>query len=108
MTEISFEDWKKLDIRVGQIKEVKDHPDAEKLLVLKVDIGGEVRNLVAGIKQYYKKEELLGMKVVVFVNLKPAVLRGIKSEGMILAAVKGDKVVLLQPEKQIDNGALIQ
>ena len=108
MTEISFEDWKKLDIRIGQIKEVKDHPDADKLLVLKVDIGNEVRTLVAGIKQYYKKEELLGKKVVVFANLKPAVLRGIKSEGMILAAVKGDKVVLLQPDKQIDNGALIQ
>ncbi len=108
MAEISFEDWKKLDIRIGQIKEVKDHPDADKLVILKVDIGNETRTLVAGIKKYYSNKDLIGKKVAVFTNLKPATLRGIKSEGMILAAVDKDNVVLLSPEKDIENGAVIQ
>lgn len=105
---IPFNDWKKMDLRVGKILEVKDHPNADKLLVFKVDLGDEVRTVVAGIKNYYKKEELKGRKVVVFVNLEQRELRGIKSEGMILAAVKDDKVILLQPEKDIDVGAVIQ
>ena len=105
---IPFNDWKKMDLRVGKILEVKDHPNADKLLVFKVDLGDEVRTIVAGIKNYYKKEELKGRKVVVFVNLEQRELRGIKSEGMILAAVKDNKVILLQPEKDIDIGAVIQ
>ncbi|MEK6835912.1 MAG: hypothetical protein AABX55_02720 [Nanoarchaeota archaeon] len=105
---ISFNDWKKLDIRVGKILDVKDHPNADKLIVLKVDVGNETRNIVAGIKEYYKKEELKGKKVVIFVNLEQKELRGIKSEGMILAAVKDDKVILIQPEKYIEVGAVIQ
>lgn len=105
---ITFNDWKKLDIRVGKILEVQDHPSADKLLVMKVDIGNEVRTIVAGIKNYYTKKELKGRRVVVFVNLEQKELRGIKSEGMILAAVKDDKVVLISPEKDIDIGAVIQ
>ena len=105
---IPFNEWKKLDIRVGKILEVQDHQNADKLLVFKVDIGNEVRNIVAGIKEYYKKEELKGKKVVIFVNLEQKELRGIKSEGMILAAVKDDKVILIEPEKDIDVGAVIQ
>lgn len=104
---IEFKDWKELDIRVGEIKEVKDHPNADKLLILKVDVGKEIQ-LVAGIKNNYNKKELIGKKIVVFTNLEPAVLRGVKSEGMLLAAVKEDKVVLLTPEKDIDNGAKIE
>ena len=105
---IPFDDWKKLDLRVGKILEVNDHPKADKLLVMKVDIGNEVRTIVVGIKNYYKKDELKGKKVVVFVNLEQKELKGIKSEGMILAAVKDDKVILLQPERDIDVGAVIQ
>ncbi|MEK6907530.1 MAG: hypothetical protein AABW45_03295 [Nanoarchaeota archaeon] len=105
---IPFNDWKKMDLRVGKILEVNDHPNADKLLVMKVDIGNEVRTIVAGIKNYYTKKELKGRKVIVFVNLEQKELRGIKSEGMILASVKDDKVILLQPEKDIDVGAVIQ
>lgn len=105
---IPFNDWKKMDLRIGKILEVKDHPNADKLLVMKVDIGNEVRTIVAGIKDYYKKEELKGRKVVVFTNLEQKELRGIKSEGMILAAVKDDKIILIQPEKDIGVGAVIQ
>ena len=105
---ILFNDWKKLDIRVGQIKDVQDHPDADKLLVMKIDIGNEVRTIVAGIKNYYSKKELLNKKVVVFTNLEQKELRGIKSEGMVLAAVKDDKVVLLTLDEDIKEGAIVQ
>jgi len=105
---IPFNDWKKMNLRVGKILEVNDHPNADKLVVMKVDIGNEVRTIVAGIKQDYTKKELLNRKVVVFTNLEQKELRGIKSEGMILAAVKDEKVVLIQPEKEIDVGAVIQ
>ena len=105
---IPFNDWKKMDLRIGKILEVNDHPNADKLLVMKVDIGNEIRTIVAGIKEYYTKKELKGKRVVVFVNLEQKELRGIKSEGMILAAVKDNKVILLQPEKDIDIGAVIQ
>ena len=69
METIKFEDWKKIDLRVGEIKEVEYHPKADKLLLLKVDIGEKVITLVAGIKNYYDKESLIGKKVIVFVNL---------------------------------------
>lgn len=104
---IKFEDWKKLDIRVGEILEAKEHPNADKLIILKVDTGEE-RQLVAGLKEHYKLKELRGKKVVVLCNLEEKEVRGEKSEGMILAAVKNEKVVLLKPEKKIDNGARIE
>lgn len=108
MSEIEFSEWQKLDIRVGEIKKVEPHPNADKLSILKVDAGGEEKTLVAGIKENYKEDELIGKKVVVFMNLKPAVLRGVKSEGMVLAAVKDKKVSLLQPDQEIENGSKIE
>ncbi len=110
MDKIKFSDWQKLDLRIGKIKGVKDHPNAEKLYILLVDIGPIEQNiqLVAGLKQHYKKEELMNKKVIVFRNLEPAVIRGEESAGMILAAVKDNKVVLITPDKDIDLGARIQ
>ena len=112
MTEdISFDQWKKLDLRVGEILEVEDHPQADRLYVLKVDVGGEERTLVAGLREHYEKDELLGKKVIVFTNLKPVDLRGVTSQGMVLAAVEeGDEetVVLLTPEEDIASGAKIR
>ncbi len=107
MEKIAFKDWKKLDIRVGEILEAKKHSNANKLLVLKVDVGEE-RQLVAGLKEHYKLNELKGKKVVVLCNLEEANLRGEKSEGMVLAAVKDGEVVLLKPEKDIDNGSKVE
>lgn len=106
---ISFKDFKKMDIRVGTIKSVKDHPDADKLYLILVDFGKEEtdRQIVAGIKEWYKKEELVGKKIIVFLNLEPKVLRGIESNGMLLAAEHGDKGVLLTVDKDIPNGAKI-
>lgn len=87
----------KLDLRVGEVKTANDHPDADKLVVLTVDVGGEVRQLCAGLKKHYPIAEFVGKKIIVVCNLQPAKLRGIMSEGMLLAASEGDVVSLLQP-----------
>jgi methionyl-tRNA synthetase len=88
---ILYEDFAKLDLRVGEIKSVEDHPNAEKLFVMKVDLGeGEDRTIVAGLRSYYDKEDLIGKKSVFVANLQPAKLRGVESNGMILAAVNED------------------
>jgi len=107
---ITFSDWEKLDLRVGKILKVEDIEGADKLYKLEVDIGDEKRTVCAGIKKYYKKEELQGKKCVLFVNLEPRVMRGIKSEGMILAAESDDKskVILIEPEKDIEVGSRIR
>ncbi len=87
-----------LDLRVGEITEVKEHPNADKLYVIEVNLGDEKRTLVAGLKPYYKKDELKGKKGVVVANLEPAKLRGIESQGMILAA-EGDGTVSILRSK---------
>ena len=104
---VKFSDWEKLDLRVGTIIEAKDHPNADKLYVLKINLGNEERTVVAGIRKAYTVKQLIGMKVIVFTNLEPAVLRGVKSEGMILAAVDGENVRLLTTDEDMDNGAKI-
>ena len=83
---ISYDDFQKLDLVVGQIMECKKHPNADKLLISQVNIGSEVRQVISGIAKYYKPEELVGKKVIVVRNLKEANLRGEKSYGMILCA----------------------
>jgi methionine--tRNA ligase beta chain len=108
---IEFSEWIKIDLRVAQIKKVEDIPGADKLYKLTVDSGKEIgkRTICAGIKQYYSKEELKDKKIVIFVNLKPRLMKGIESQGMLLAAVSEDhsKVVLISPEKEIENGCRI-
>ena len=111
MTEtIPFKEWQKLDLRIGKILSVEDHPNADKLYILEVDLGklGK-RKLVAGLKQHYKPKDLKNKLCVVFANLEPAVLRGVKSEGMILAAGSEDKsqVFLIKPDKEIELGSKI-
>jgi methionine--tRNA ligase beta chain len=108
---IEFSDWLKLDLRVAEIKEIEDIEGADKLYKLTLDVGKEIgkRIICAGIKEYYSKKELKGKKLVVFVNLKPRLMKGIESQGMLLAAVSEDhsKVVLISPEKEIENGCRI-
>ena len=106
---VSFEYWTKLDLRVGKILEVEDIEGADKLYKFIVDIGNEKRTICAGIKEFYSKEELKGKKIIVFVNLSPRKLRGIESQGMILAACNEDesKVILVTPEKEIGVGCRV-
>ena len=85
-----------------------EHPGADKLYVLKVDLGKETRQLVAGLKGHYAPGELLGKKVVVAANLEPAKLRGVRSEGMLLAADDGKKVTILVPGDDVEVGAKIR
>ena len=108
METIPYAQWEKLDLRVGKILSVEDHPNADKLYLVEVDLGklGK-KKLVAGLKRAYKPKQLIGKLCVVFLNIEPAEIRGIKSEGMILAAVdeKG-KAQIIAPKK-IELGARI-
>ncbi len=109
--EIEFPDWQKLDLRVAEIKKVEEIKGADKLYKLEIDAGKEIgkRIICAGIKPYYSKEELKGKKIIYFSNLKPRVMKGVESQGMLLAAsTEGhEKVVLISPEKEIENGSKI-
>ncbi|MEP6261543.1 MAG: methionine--tRNA ligase [Gillisia sp.] len=105
----TFEDFSKMDLRVGTIVEASKMPKADKLLILKVDTGLDVRTIVSGIAQSFKPEEIIGKKVTVLLNLAPRKLRGVESEGMILMTedAKG-KLVFLNPEVEgVENGAVI-
>ncbi len=89
--EVTIDDFDKLDIRVAEVLDVEDHPKADKLFVLKLKVGDMERQVVSGIKNHYKKEDLIGKKVLMIVNLKPIKLRGVESKGMILAAEDDEK-----------------
>lgn len=97
-TTISYADFAKLELRVAKVLEARPHPNADKLLLLQVDVGGEPKQIVAGIRQHYSPEQLVGKLIVVVNNLEPAMLRGETSNGMLLAASSGDKVILLTPD----------
>ena len=104
---ISFAEFKNIELKVAQVVSVADHPNADKLYLLKINLGSEERQIVAGLKPYYKPEELLGRKIVVVANLEPAILRGEKSEAMLLAAQDGTSVVILVPERDVAPGSPI-
>lgn len=106
---VEFKDWEKIDLRVGEIVEVDEISNADKLYKLKINIGSENKIVCAGIKQHYSKEELMNKKIILFVNLKPRKLRGIESQGMILAACTddGSKIVLISPSKEIEAGCKV-
>jgi len=107
---ISIEDFAKVEMRVGEIKSAEPVQGAQKLLKLTVDIGSEVRQIVAGIAEYYKPEHLIGMKVVIVTNLQPRKLRGIESNGMIVAASVGreGRPVLVTFKEEVEVGARLK
>ncbi|MFN7181881.1 MAG: methionine--tRNA ligase subunit beta [Planctomycetota bacterium] len=106
---ITFEQFKRIHLKVGEIVEVTDHPDADRLYVLKVDIGeDEPRTIVAGIKQFYPdKNILLGKQVIIVTNLEPKELRGVKSEGMLLAGCSGNNLSLVSVDRKLPPGTVI-
>jgi len=109
MAEISFADFQKIEMKVGKILEAELIPNSKKLIKLQVDLGTEKRQAVAGLLEYYKPEELVGKSFVFVTNLKPVKLMGVESNCMILAADDGKgKIVLVQPEKEIEAGSLIR
>jgi len=104
---VSINEFRTIELKVATIKKAEPHPNADKLLVLQVDLGSEERQIVAGIKGHYTPEELVGRQVVVVANLETAKLRGMESQGMMLAASDGDRIVILTPEKQVTPGAKV-
>jgi len=112
---ISFEDFKKLDLRVVKIIEAERVENSEKLIKLQVDFGGdsstdsvqEKRQVVAGIGKVYSPENLVGKQIVVVANLEPRFLMGLESQGMLLAASSGEGPVLIVPEKEVEDGSVI-
>jgi len=109
---VSFSDWSKLDLRVGKIIEITNVEGADKLYKLWVDLGIELgkRTIVAGLKPHYEQEELKDKTCIVFTNLEPKKLKGIESQGMLLAAVSEDEsqVNLLQPDEKIEEGSKVR
>ncbi len=108
-TVIQFDDFLKLNIRVGTITQADLHPKADKLLVLQVDLGSEKRQLVAGIRGHYEPAALVGQQIIVVANLAPRMMRGVESQGMLLAATSEDQaqVILLTTERPIAPGARV-
>lgn len=106
--EISIDDFDKVDLKIGEIIECEKVKKSKKLLVSKVKIGNEIRQIVSGIASYYSPEEMIGKKVVVVTNLKPVKLCGILSEGMILAANTDDKLSIITLDRELGNGAIVK
>ena len=104
---ISFEDFKKIELRVGKIEKAEKIEGSEKLLKLIVDLGNEKRQIVAGIAKFYQPEDLISKEIVVVVNLEPKKLMGFESQGMLLAAEKNGEPVILIPEKEVPPGTII-
>ena len=105
---ITIDDFKKVELIVAQIKDVKEHPNADRLYVIQVDTGKDVRQVVAGIRKAYTPEQLAGRRVVLVANLEPAVIRGETSNGMLLAASDANGMGLLAPDKDIALGSIVK
>jgi methionyl-tRNA synthetase len=109
MDTISYDEFKKMDLRVAQILEAERVPGATKILKIKIDLGTEQRQMVAGIAETYAPEELVGKKLIVIVNLKPAVIRGIESQAMLLAAITADNKALIPFfDRDVPPGAVVK
>ena len=95
MSQISFNEFKKMDLRVAEIESAERVEGTDKLLKMQLNIGEEKRQIVAGVAQTYTPEDLIGKKIVAIVNLEPAVIRGVESQGMLLAGVKKDGTAII-------------
>jgi methionyl-tRNA synthetase len=106
---ITFDDFVKVDLRVAKVLEAIPHPNADKLIVLKVDLGTEQRQICAGIRGHYDPATLVGRLIIVVTNLAPRVMRGQESQGMLLAASNTDhtRVILLQPDADVEPGSKV-
>jgi len=105
---ITFDDFKKLDIRIGKIVSAEKVEGTDKLLKLEIDLGSEKRQLVAGVAEVYAPDQLIGREVPVLLNLEPRSIRGVESQGMILAADADGKPVLLHPEREVPPGSIVR
>ena len=106
---ITIGDFTKIQLRVGRVIDAGDHPNADKLLVFKVDLGDEQRQICAGLRGHYTADELMGLNLIIVTNLALRMMRGLESQGMLLAAGSSDhsKVVLLTTESDVEPGSSI-
>ena len=104
----TYEDFQKLEFKIAKIIEASDIEGASKLLKLKVDLGTEQRQIVAGIKKTYQAQDLLGKEVVIIVNLDPKVVMGVESQGMLLAASDENGPILMRPDKDVPLGSIVK
>ena len=105
---VSYKEFQQLELRVAEVLDAKPHPNADRLYVLDIKIGEEHKQIVAGIRTQYSTTELIGKKVVIVNNLEPATIRGIESQGMLLAANDGEKIVVISPDREIASGAQVR
>jgi methionyl-tRNA synthetase len=107
---MTIDQFRALELRVATVREATPHPNADRLLVLRVDLGSEERQVVAGIRGHYDPAPLVGRQVVVVANLAPATIRGVESQGMVLAASDEDtnRIVLLRPDDAVAPGAVVR
>lgn len=105
---LTFEDFKKVKLVSAKILEAKEHPDADRLYVLKIDLGEEQRQLVAGIRNAYSTDDLIGKKIIVVANLEPATIRGVESQGMLLAVSDGKGASLVQADRDVALGCTVK
>ncbi|MDB5173278.1 MAG: metG 1 [Phycisphaerales bacterium] len=106
---ITYDDFAKLDLRIATVLECKAHPNADKLLVLQLDVGGEKRQICAGLRAHYQPEQLVGKQIIVVANLAPRTMRGEISQGMLLAAsdVAANRVIVLAPSETVPSGSKV-
>ena len=106
---LTIDEFRRVDLRVATITAAAPHPNADRLLVLQIDLGAEQRQLVAGIRAHYEPESLVGKQIIVVANLEPATLRGVESQGMLLAASDAEgRLAFVTPEKPIAPGATVK
>jgi len=106
---LSIEEFLKVELKVAVIKEASNHPNADRLYVLKVDLGdGDERQLVAGVRPSYATEDLVGKQVIVVTNLEPATIRGEESQGMVLAASDENGMSVIMPDKEVVLGSKVK
>ncbi len=105
---VSFDSFKKLDIRIGKIMSAEKVENSDKLLKLYVDFGTEKRQILSGIAHFYSTENLIGKEFPFIVNLEPRVIRGLESQGMILAVDVEDQPILMSPDKEVPPGSIVK
>ncbi len=105
---VTLDEFKKMDLRIADVIESRPHPQADRLVVLKIKIGEEEKQLVAGIKAFYSPEVLPGKQIVIINNLEPATIRGIESQGMLLAVKDDEGIALLSPDRKVSSGSQVK
>ena len=105
---VTYEDFRKIELKIATVREVTPHPKADRLYVVVVDAGGVTKQLVAGIRLFYEPQALIGRQVVIVDNLEPAVIRGVESQGMLLAASDETGISVISPDRRVAEGGLVK